>query len=583
MANEDIKIRIASEYDDRGAKQAKKDEEELQKGKDKTGSPGSRSGRPNEMTARHRAEMQSIYKEELGLIELRAKGKKKEADEVERQIFTRKRAVELERQYGFERKKAVEYAEREAAGHKAGGGHGGMAGMARMIGEPLDMITGQQGWVMRTQQAMNIRHLLSGMGLSRAAMAGVGAAAAAVGAGLYIGHEYIAAKDEQRAMRDRLREEAGADSRRLARTRNYGSAEEAFGQYLDWKDKAAALRDHRATLMDAAHSGVMGRFAKFVGSKYYEEGWGWWKPQSAKDLEENKAQTEQADRMTEKNKAAAAKWFARTGRRSIDASELRSHGLSSEAEKIDIDLAVEAEKQRLKKANASAADIQRGMAAKRKELEEGGYARFLKEGGESALRVQELMNQGKISEAQAVETAVVWWDKYNDVLGKVGPKHADVAKRAADAAAYAHEEGGFARFSKEGGMDAIHAQELMNQGKVKEARILQDNVAWWAKYNEVLAQVGPKHAEVAKEAADADVFARQRERAGSFQGAITARAGVAETTRVATLAAHAMGRDVKESVDKFHDSSVSAWRQSSEENWRRKFPSSWKDRVKGAN
>lgn len=627
---EPIKIRIDTTYNAQGAKEAQRDVDELEKKQSKPAvttatdkqavkeKSNAERQAAKEREAEHRrfvqdyqrdwkraieeekrqkteatratetrskqTEESGLYEKELQAREQRVRGQKKEADELDRHVFLQRRSVDLQRQYGYDKEKAMKMAEREAAVMEAGGhGHGGQFATARMLGEIGDMLGGN-GMVMKAMQIQRGSMLLREAGLSRAATLGIGGAAAAVGAGLLFAHEYFSSKDDERAMQDRLREARTGDDRRLYRVRNYGSAEEAFGMYLSSQDQLAGLNAQRETLLHEARSGMMGRLFHAAGSKFFEEGWGWWKPESARKLEENQGQTEEAERMSEKSKDAAAKWFARIGARGITASELRTHGLTSEAQGVDIDLAVEAEKQRLKKSNASDTEIQRGMAAKRKELEEGGYASFMKQGGEAAIRVQELMNQGKISEAQAVETAVVWWQKYDEVLGKVGPKHADVAKRSADAAASAHEEGGFQRFRQEGGMDAIHAQELMNMGKIKEARVLQDNVAWWGKYNEVLAQVGPKHAEVAKEAADAEVFSRQRERAGNFAGALDARAGVSETLRVATLAAHAMGRDVDDgtakAVDRFHQSSVNMYRESSEATWRAKFPSSWRERIK---
>lgn len=99
------------------------------------------------------------------------------------------------------------------------------------------------------------------------------------------------------------------------------------------------------------------------------------------------------------------------------------------------------------------------------------------------------------------------------------------------------------KFTKGTGGMEIAALEQMNAGHGREARLIQDKVAWLKEYNRILEAGGGKNFAQAAEGASAQTFAAQKERAGNFARLVNARTGAGDAARIAALAAAQMGGD----------------------------------------
>jgi hypothetical protein len=405
-----------------------------------------------------------------------------------------------------------------AEGH---GGHGsGAMFWARSVGEGLDVATGGSGYVLRATQMARVGSMAAAGG-----PIGIAAAALVAGAAGYAIYRSMRKGQEDRATEqdDKYRERAIENQSRIERLHRFGDAEQAAGLGIDLEEQNKGIRGQYLTVANEGHKGLMGGMWQWVRNKV---GWDvptrgipgvdWYKTDTQWKTEDLQRSEKENREMQAKVEEERKYWVEKQIKPGIEASSLRAEGKPAEARKIEKEMALAEERKRLEKLFPhDEASVDKGVDAKRKELEDGGYSTFMKEGG----------------------------------------------------------------------YDAIRASELRTQGKMKEARELEHTVRWWSKYNEVVAKVGDEHADVAIEAANADVMEAKKREAGSFMGAVDARAGAAETVRVATMAAHFAGLPVrdgtKEAIDKLHQSSVTMYRQSSEDNWRKKFPSSWQERVKG--
>lgn len=110
--------------------------------------------------------------------------------------------------------------------------------------------------------------------------------------------------------------------------------------------------------------------------------------------------------------------------------------------------------------------------------------------------------------------------------------NADRERRALDSAPQAAEQAR-KRYALEVA-PLIEAQNKINQGDARGARLIQDKVAWQQEYNRVFAMT--KSDSDAMAAADTAFSTTQRERAGKFASLVTARDGAGDIARIAGLA-----------------------------------------------
>jgi len=335
--SEEIKIGIKTEYDGAGAQKAKKDEEDLKRGATPT---------PQQTKAR------AQYAEELQVKELREQGHKKEADALEKNITIRKRAAVLESTLGHDKATALRLAEREYALSKAQHAHQKMSG-GRMFGDAMDAVTGQSGWVMRTQQLGNLMHIFRAAPM----LTGIGAIAAAT-VGVLALQKNEEAKDQEerhRVTQGRLDTELKA-----ARSGRFGNSEEAFGRELDAADDRKRNQEKRAALVDKAHSGISG--ALFGG--FFEKGNRFFKPEIARQIEA--ADHDDQLLADEQRKAQVEKraWFEKIGKREIAMTKAQAAGDMATARSIQDQLTATEEYRKLDKEGASPDEIKEGITAK---------------------------------------------------------------------------------------------------------------------------------------------------------------------------------------------------------------------------
>lgn len=148
--------------------------------------------------------------------------------------------------------------QRSAGG--GGGGHGGHGGMgnARMIGDLLDMATGQMGWVYRMQQVQNLPHLLKGMMGSPIAGPAALAALAAGGGLAHMAAEYENRQDKE-SLANRVFAMHGVFNRQTARGTMFGAGSESLmGEEVAHRERADALRDERQELERKRDSAAFG-------------------------------------------------------------------------------------------------------------------------------------------------------------------------------------------------------------------------------------------------------------------------------------------------------------------------------------
>lgn len=262
------------------------------------------------------------YFTELQAAELRARGHTREAEALERQLEIRRRAAHLQQRLNFSPQQANALATREVDARRAAAAHKGGMSNARMIGEMLDMVTGQQGWVMRAMMVQRLPHLL------KAAVATPMAAATSVAAVAYAGASaYYGQKDKDLALQDKIREESGASRDRLKRSARYATDAGQFAEgERDLEDERKKLIRQRETLEHRAQSGVAGRIDKALGSDFFTKGLGWYKPESARALEENAAEQERLRKEQAEHEHERKRNVERFTRPSIEAQERMNHG-----------------------------------------------------------------------------------------------------------------------------------------------------------------------------------------------------------------------------------------------------------------
>ncbi|EDY16679.1 hypothetical protein CfE428DRAFT_5792 [Chthoniobacter flavus Ellin428] len=300
---EEIKIKIGTEYDGAAAQKAKKDEEALQKGaKAAPGTPAS----PAAQAAK---------------------------------------ALDAEKLITKENEKQHALAKAKAGHHKMSGG--------RMVGDTLDMVTGQNGWVMRTQQLGNLMHMLKAAPMLIAPLI-VGAAAVGF-LGLRKSEEAKDREEQHRIGQARLDSDL-----HFARSGRFGNSEQAFSEELDAADNQKRLQAKRAQLVDRAHSGIGGA----LFGDFFEKGNALYRPDSA--LEIQKVDNDQREEVHKQRKAQLEKraWFEKIGKREIEIAKAEAAGNMVEARGIQDELTAAQEYQRLDKSGANEQEIHEGVVAK---------------------------------------------------------------------------------------------------------------------------------------------------------------------------------------------------------------------------
>lgn len=94
----------------------------------------------------------------------------------------------------------------------------------------------------------------------------------------------------------------------------------------------------------------------------------------------------------------------------------------------------------------------------------------------------------------------------------------------------------------------IRVQEAQNRGDMKSVRILQDDLAWHRRYNELIRQKAS--VEEAERGANATLAGIQKDRAGEVARLANSRSGAADIARIAALAREQRGNNVAEITEK---------------------------------
>jgi hypothetical protein len=175
------------------------------------------------------------------------------------------------------------------------------------------------------------------------------------------------------------------------------------------------------------------------------------------------------------------------------------------------------------------------------------------------IEAEEKRNAGDERGAKALEDKVTWMRTYNSLLRD-------------GAEFWQAQQGASAHLSA--------TQQAEQQAREKnDARLTDDGTsnAIQVALNQPGGDGDANAAALGKEAAAADAFFRMKERTSSYARAIDARAGVAETTRVATMAAHETGHSVSnghalhDELKAMHGTMRDAYIKSNEVAWRAKF------------
>lgn len=242
------------------------------------------------------AEKRELYDQEIRLLELREQGDRKGIVALERELEIRRRMLTLEKELGVSRTEATHLATKEVdLRNQIKGGNQG--GQAQMIGQMLNWATGSKGLGNGIGAMQQLPQMMQMFGANPVLMGTTLAATTAI----KLASTYIEQKDKDTALHNQIREEnaAGDRSLRVAERFATGPAEFAEGSRALEED-IAHLQDKRPTLEDEAHSGLLGTADKLLGTNFFTQGFAWYKPDSARALEENAAEIESKQQRKER-------------------------------------------------------------------------------------------------------------------------------------------------------------------------------------------------------------------------------------------------------------------------------------------
>jgi hypothetical protein len=283
---------------------------------------------------------------------------------------------------------------------------------------------------------------------------------------------------------DAAHEQDLANRRVAQHERDFGSTQEAAAASRKAADDLQESRNHEESLRRKASRGLWKRFwawgdgkkgnaVSHLVEKYDTDGVDGFKSANAREIEREQLRQKVDERERNRQDRNIQRDFHAVDEHQLRASQLRNEGKTAEAQREEIEAAVELERRRMegvlpKGIPHRQKQIDGAAATKRKELEDGALIEWQLRGGEESLRATQLRAQGKPEEAFKEEMKALRKRTYQEALEHFHG-HKDKANAEADAAVAQASKEGFRNWQLRGGEESLRATQLHAQGKPEEA------------------------------------------------------------------------------------------------------------------